>query len=194
MARPPDDCLWETVGTGLMIQWPSLVYIFWPWSPISPEPLLPQVLHSLIMMWKYRGRQFDRLEQHDLLISAEILFLLPSHDPLQAAGESRQGSEKERVWETCLAAASRLGSPGIQLLLLPPPPKSCAARLCARNLVATGAFAARETASLKGEIRAAPGSGMLPSDLANDPGRMHRLLVHNQLGRGPEWSKRSMYW
>lgn len=51
---------------------------FWPWS-ISPKSLLPQNLHSLITMWKHAGRCFDK-SQRVLLISAEILYLLASHE------------------------------------------------------------------------------------------------------------------
>ena len=100
-------------------------------------------------MWKHAGRCFDKSQQRVLLISAEILYLLTSHEPI--------GCRRIQVGfpETCLpavlAATAAAPAPGPVL------------RASAGQGVGWPRAAA-ETASLKPEIRAALASGPLPTD------------------------------
>lgn len=99
---------------------------FWPWS-ISPKSLLPQNLHSLITLWKHAGRCFDKSQQRVLLISAEILYLLASHEPI--------GCRRIQVGfpETCLPAvlaATAAAHPAGPMLWASTWPRSWVATRC----------------------------------------------------------------
>lgn len=134
------DCLWEIMEVSLLRQWPGPFSIFFffltlvshfTWlSPASNFSFTDnEVKIQRKIVWWVRTTW-------SLAFCRNIIFALFAW-PLQAAGESRQGSLRGRMWKTCLGACQLPQQLWHPAAAASAPIRPCASRLRARNRVAT---------------------------------------------------------